>query len=183
MSCGKSGCRGGEFALHPRHQPLRKPIQQNQFPANQHNGGAVHAESFDRGASVWRPSANSPGGRECEMIRPDFRARVEQRRNAAGSWIKGRSSSRLAKRTRYARQSKVFQFRWSVLRTRQHMVNVKRGSLRRLRQAAVLADIVRPVSNLSNEPNGNLRTHRFLWPARSARSFIRESKSTNSVSA
>ena len=44
--------------------------------------------------------------------------------------INGRSSSRLAKRTRNARQSEVFQFRWSMLRTWQHMVNVKRGFLR-----------------------------------------------------
>ena len=50
-----------------------------------------------------------------------------------------------------------------------------------LTSAAVFADIARPLMNLSNQSHGNLRAHHLSGLARSARSFIRESKSTSDV--
>ena len=47
---------------------LWKPVQQNQFPANQQNARAVHAESFNRGSPSIRSTANSPGGSEGKMF-------------------------------------------------------------------------------------------------------------------
>jgi hypothetical protein len=45
--------------------------------------------------------------------------------------------------------------------TGENVVSVKSGFLRRLRQAAVLADIICPLANLSNQANGNLGAHDF----------------------
>ena len=68
-----------------------------------------------------------------------------------------------------------------ALRTRRDMVNVECGFLRCLGQSAVFADIACPLANLPDQSHGNLRTHRCLRPARSARSFINESKSTRTA--
>ncbi len=138
---------------------LREAIQQNQFATNQNNRRAIHSQRLNGGSPGCSSTAKPLGCRECEMIGPDIHARIEQRNCVACSGIGGRCSSCLAKRTRDAGQCEVGQFGWSVLRSWQHMVNMKSGFLRRLRQIAVLADIARTFANEFDKTHGDLGTH------------------------
>ncbi len=117
------------------------------------------------------------------MLGPMIHSRIEKPDVCASLWICGVRASRFLKRTRYAGKGEIVYRCRSVLRAWMHMIDVKRGFLRGLRQLAVLAQISGSFNDLTNKSCGNMAAHFRPRSATSARSFISDSMSDNSVKA
>ena len=135
-------------------------------------------------ATVARPQAVLPCILHCFVKEKCFGHESRRGLNRRMDRPVRRSRARsLSQRTRDTGQRQIVQISGPAFRARDDVIDVKSRFLGVLRHSAILAQSSCTLSNLANKACGNVTAHAPFRAARSARSFMRESMSTNSVRA